>query len=61
MWIKYNGREWIVLHHTSGFYAVSNDEKKATEKEIQRLFHYLVEEGFINQPPNQPPNQYQTV
>jgi hypothetical protein len=52
LYIMYKGREWIVMHSVGNFHAIAVDEGKVTKKEIQKLFDYLILEGFINPPQN---------
>jgi len=58
LYIKYKGREWIIMHSSNSFHAISADEKEVSEQEVRNLFTYLIAEGFINDPnQNQPPKQ----
>jgi hypothetical protein len=59
LYIMFKGREWIIMHSSSGFHAIAADEYKVQKKEVNALFGYLVAEGFINNP--QSPPQHQTT
>jgi len=48
LWIKFKGREWIVMHHTDHFTAFPGDSRKVTKNQLQNLFNYLKSEGFIS-------------
>jgi hypothetical protein len=48
LWIKFAGREWIIMHHTEHFQAIPADNRRVKKSDIQKLFRYLVNEGFIN-------------
>jgi hypothetical protein len=60
LYIKYKGREWVIMHSGDSFHAVAADEKMVSENEVRNLFGYLVSEGFINDP-NQPPPTQTTI
>jgi hypothetical protein len=61
LWIKYAGREWIIMHHTGHFQAIPADSRKVKQQDIRRLFRYLVNEGFINEGGNPPQTNQQPV
>jgi len=57
LWIKFKGREWIILHYGSAFTAYPGDNNPVDAKEIKRLYRYLRQEGFISdqdKPTNNP-------
>jgi len=57
LWIKFGGREWIILHHGFSFIAYPGDNNPVDAKEIKRLYRYLRQEGFISdqdKPTNNP-------
>ena len=55
LWIEFKGREWIVLHYGTSFTAYAGDNNPVSSKEVQRLYHYLKQEGFIS-PDDKPTN-----
>jgi hypothetical protein len=59
LWIKFAGREWIIMHHTGHFQAIPADSKNVKPSDVKKLFRYLVNEGFINDDGNPPQTNQQ--
>jgi len=49
LWIKFKGREWIVMHHSNHFTAFPGDNRNVTPQQLKNLFSYLKSEGFISE------------
>ena len=47
MWIQFKGREWIIFHYGTTFTAYPSDNNPTDSKEVQRLYKYMRQEGFI--------------
>lgn len=61
LWIKFAGREWIIMHYTGHFQAIPADSRKVKQQDIKKLFRYLVNEGFINDDGHPPQTNQQTA
>ena len=57
LWIQFKGREFVVMYHPGKYFAYPVDDKPIKKKELQILFSYLVQEGFINQDDKHTPYQ----
>jgi hypothetical protein len=60
LWIKFKGREWVVMYHNNHFSAITDDNNDVTPKHLDNLFSYLRSEGFINDKGQPPENQQPT-
>lgn len=61
LWIEFAGREWIIMHHTGNFQAIPADNRRVKPEDVQKLFRYLVDEGFIDDNGNPPQTNQQPV
>jgi len=58
LYIQFKGREWVVMYYPGHYFAYPLDNKPATPNQLQNLFGYLVQEGFINQDDKHTPYQH---
>jgi len=59
LWIKFKGREFVVMYYPGNYFAYPVDNGSLTPQELQNLFRYLVGEGFINEEDKHTPYQPQ--
>ena len=48
LYIQFRRREWVVLWRQNNFMATPADNRRVKPEEVQNLFRYLSNEGFID-------------